>query len=99
MLRTIRREPSAILLAAQLGAVLLYPFMETSDVGRALLSVFGIAILALVLLAVRSTPAATEQARELGARTLLSPREGPAGWRSVVASPAGGEIALWQQKR
>ena len=59
MLRTIRREPSAILLAAQLGAVLLYPFMETSDVGRALFSVFGIAILALVLLAVRSTPAAT----------------------------------------
>jgi hypothetical protein len=39
--------------------VLLYPFMETSDVGRALFSVFGIAILALVLLAVRSTPAAT----------------------------------------
>jgi hypothetical protein len=59
VLRTIRREPSAILLTAQLGAVLLYPFMETSDVGRALFSVFGIAILALVLLAVRSTPAAT----------------------------------------
>jgi hypothetical protein len=59
VLRTIRREPSAILLAAQLAAVLLYPFMETSDVGRALFSVFGIAILALVLLAVRSTSAAT----------------------------------------
>ena len=59
MLRTIRREPSAILLTAQLGAVLLYPFMETSDVGRALFSVFGIAILVLVVLAVRSTPAAT----------------------------------------
>lgn len=59
MLRTIRREPSATLLIAQLGAVLLYPFMETSDVGRALFSVFGIAILVLVVLAVRSTPAAT----------------------------------------
>ena len=58
MLRAIRREPSAILLIAQLGAVLLYPFMESSDVGRALFSVFGIAILALVVLAVRSTPAA-----------------------------------------
>jgi predicted enzyme related to lactoylglutathione lyase len=43
--------------------------------------------------------AATEHARRLGARTLLSPREGPAGWRSVVASPAGGELAFWQQKR
>jgi hypothetical protein len=29
---------------------------------------------------------------------LLAPREGPAGWRSVLATPAGGEIALWQQK-
>ena len=52
-----RRQPSAILLAAQLAAVLLYPFMEGSDVGRALFSVFGIAILGLVVLAVRSTPA------------------------------------------
>jgi Ion channel len=52
-----RREPSAVLLAAQLSAVLLYPFMEGSDAGRALFSVFGIAILGLVVLAVRSTPA------------------------------------------
>lgn len=51
-----RREPSALLLAGQLLGVLLYPFMEGSDVGRALFSVFGIAILGLVVLAVRSTP-------------------------------------------
>jgi predicted enzyme related to lactoylglutathione lyase len=43
--------------------------------------------------------AATDQARRLGAAILLEPREGPAGWRSVVATPAGGEIAFWQQKR
>jgi predicted enzyme related to lactoylglutathione lyase len=43
--------------------------------------------------------AATEAARKLGARVLLSPREGPAGWRSVISDPAGAEIALWQQKR
>jgi hypothetical protein len=54
-----RREPSAVLLAAQLAAVLLYPFMETSDAGRSLFSVFGIAILGLVLLAVRSSPGLT----------------------------------------
>lgn len=42
---------------------------------------------------------ATARATELGAAVLLSPREGPAGWRSVVASAAGGEIALWQPKR
>jgi predicted enzyme related to lactoylglutathione lyase len=42
---------------------------------------------------------ATDRARSLGARVLLSPREGPAGWRSVVATPAGGEMAFWQPKR
>jgi predicted enzyme related to lactoylglutathione lyase len=43
--------------------------------------------------------AATERARGLGASVLLEPREGPAGWRSVVAAPAGGEMAFWQPKR
>jgi predicted enzyme related to lactoylglutathione lyase len=43
--------------------------------------------------------AATERARRLGARILLEPREGPAGWRSVVASSRGGEIAFWQPRR
>ena len=42
--------------------------------------------------------AATDRARRLGASVLLGPREGPAGWRSVVATPAGGEIAFWQPK-
>src|SRR5437763_14883029 len=37
--------------------------------------------------------AATERARRLGAAVPLEPREGPAGWRSVVRSPTGGEIA------
>jgi uncharacterized protein len=40
----------------------------------------------------------TERALALGAAVPLAPREGPAGWRSVIASPAGGEIALWQPK-
>ena len=41
---------------------------------------------------------ATRRARRLGASVLLEPREGPAGWRSVVATRAGGEIAFWQPK-
>jgi predicted enzyme related to lactoylglutathione lyase len=40
----------------------------------------------------------TARAQRLGARVLLAPREGPAGWRSVVATSAGGEIAMWQAK-
>ncbi len=59
MLRFARREPSAVLLFAQLAGVLLYPLMESSDAGRALFSVFGIAILGLVVLAVRSSPGLT----------------------------------------
>jgi hypothetical protein len=59
VLRIARREPSAILLAAQLAAVLLYPFMERGEVGRALFSVFGITILGLVVLAVGRSPAWT----------------------------------------
>lgn len=41
---------------------------------------------------------ATERARALGATLLLPPREGPAGWRSILSVPGAGEIALWQPK-
>jgi predicted enzyme related to lactoylglutathione lyase len=41
---------------------------------------------------------ATERARGLGATVVLEPREGPAGWRGVVAAPAAGELAFWQPK-
>ena len=58
MVKFARREPSAVLLAGQLLGVLLYPFM-TGQVGRSLFSVFGIAILSLVVLAVRSSPGIT----------------------------------------
>ena len=66
MLRIARREPSAILLAVQLLAVLIYPFLEQGSIGRALFSVFGIAILGLVVLAVRKTPGLTWVALLLG---------------------------------
>jgi predicted enzyme related to lactoylglutathione lyase len=40
----------------------------------------------------------SERARGFGAGVLLEPREGRAGWRSVVQVPEGGEIAFWQPK-
>jgi hypothetical protein len=67
VLRIARREPSAVLLAVQLVAVLVYPFLESGSVARALFSVFGIAILGLVVLAVRKTPGLTWVALLLGA--------------------------------
>jgi predicted enzyme related to lactoylglutathione lyase len=52
----------------------------------------------LPYVAVPDVTAATERARALGASVLLAPREGPAGWRSVVGGPSGGELAIWQAK-
>jgi len=66
VLSVARRQPSAFLLAAQLGGVLVYPAMEGSEVGNALFSLFGIAILGLVVLSVRSSPGFTWVAIVLG---------------------------------
>ncbi len=54
MLHIVRREPSAVLLAVQLAALLTYPFLEESGAGRAVFSAIGILVLGLVVLAVRS---------------------------------------------
>ena len=48
---------------------------------------------------VEEIEAITERARRLGASVLRRPREGPAGWSSVLRSSVGGEIALWQPKQ
>ena len=47
---------------------------------------------------VADVAALTGRAEELGLRVLLAPREGPTGWRSVIASPTAGVVALWQPK-
>lgn len=41
---------------------------------------------------------ATKRARSLGGTIVLEPREGPAGWRSVISTEAGAQVALWQPK-
>jgi hypothetical protein len=66
MLQLARRQPSAILFFVQLAGLLIYPFMEGNDVRRALFSVFGIGVLGLVLMAVRSSPAHTSVGIVLG---------------------------------
>jgi predicted enzyme related to lactoylglutathione lyase len=48
--------------------------------------------------AVEDVYAQTARACRLGATVKLSPREGPAGWRSVLADPGGAPLALWQGK-
>ena len=40
---------------------------------------------------------ATDRAVSLGAATVLAPRAGPHGRRSVVRSVDGGDLAFWQE--
>jgi predicted enzyme related to lactoylglutathione lyase len=40
----------------------------------------------------------TDQAAGLGGEVVLAPREGRHGWRSVVSTPDGGELAFWQPR-
>jgi hypothetical protein len=54
-----KRHPSAVLLAAQLLGVVLYPFMGDSPTGRAMLSLFSLLVLVLAVWALRTTPALT----------------------------------------
>jgi hypothetical protein len=56
VLTAARRHPSAILLFAQLGAILVYPFLEDNTAGRAILSALGIGFLALVVVVARNSP-------------------------------------------
>jgi predicted enzyme related to lactoylglutathione lyase len=53
----------------------------------------------LPYVAVDDVAEATRRAEALGASVLLEPREGPAGWRSVVTEESGAELAFWQAKR
>lgn len=55
----IKGHPCGVLLAAQLIAILAYPFASDTPTGRAILSVFGILVLALAVFAVRATPVHT----------------------------------------
>ena len=53
------RHPSALLLAAQLLAIVAYPFLDDSRVGAAVLGVISMIAVGLALWVVRSTPALT----------------------------------------
>ena len=59
MLKFARQTPCAVLLAVQFLGVLLYPFLDTSFQGRQLFALFGLLVLAVVVFALRFTPALT----------------------------------------
>jgi uncharacterized membrane protein len=53
---TSRRHPSAVLLATQIAAMLLYPLVERTGMGRSALAVVGISVLIVTTRLVRHTP-------------------------------------------
>ena len=51
------------------------------------------------LFAVPEVSYSTATARQFGARALLEPRDGLAGWRCVLSTPEAGVVVYWQPKR
>ena len=82
------RQPSGVLLAVQLTAVLVYPFTDQSPVGRAAFSLFALIVLFLAVRAVRATPALLWIAVLLGVPiVVLTVLE--------MLDPLNSEVILW----
>ena len=56
---TLRKQPSAFLLAVQILVILLLPALESSDWGRAVISLLSLSAVVIAVFTVRSTPALT----------------------------------------
>ncbi|GAB3448172.1 ion channel [Phycicoccus ginsengisoli] len=85
---TVKGHPSGVLLAAQLVAVLAYPFFGDNPGGRTAIGVFGVLVMLVALYAVRATPALTWVAVVIGAPVVaLTVAEGFA--------PDNDAVRLW----
>ncbi|WP_110183326.1 potassium channel family protein [Nocardioides solisilvae] len=71
LLRVVRTHPSAGLLAAQLTAVLAYPFFDHTALGRGALGVLNMVVVLAAVVAVRRTPAFGWVAVVLGGPALV----------------------------
>ncbi|MBJ7358071.1 potassium channel family protein [Nocardioides sp.] len=71
VLAAIWRHPSGILLVGQLVVVLLYPFLDTSTAGRAVLGVAQMALVFTAVMAVRRTPALSRAGVLLGGPAMV----------------------------
>jgi hypothetical protein len=69
--RTLARHPSGILLFAQLVVVLLYPFLDESTLGRAVVGVVQMVVVLIAAWAVRATPALSWVAVVLGGPAMV----------------------------
>ncbi|MDN4163033.1 ion channel [Nocardioides abyssi] len=65
------QHPSAVLLGVQLVAVLVYPFLQDSAAGRAVIGVVQIGVVTIAVWAVRRTPALNWSAAFLGLPAIV----------------------------
>ncbi len=64
-------HPSGVLLAVQLLGILVFPFTDSGGTGRTIISLFGLLVLGLAVLAVARTPATRILSWTLGAPVLV----------------------------
>jgi len=69
---SIRRHPSAFLLAAQLASLVLYPLLVGSETGRVLFGAFGVLFVLLAVWVVNRSPAANWIAWTLALPALIA---------------------------
>lgn len=67
----VRDHPSGVLLVVQLSGVLIFPFTDARGAGRTLVSVFGLVVLAIAVMAVNKTPSTRRVAWALGTPVFL----------------------------
>ena len=67
----LRKQPSAFLLLVQILVILLLPFLQTTDYGRAVISLLSLSALITAVFTVRSTPALTWLSVTLAAPAAL----------------------------
>ncbi len=67
----IREHPSGVLLAAQLLGIMVFPFTDTGGAGRTIISLFGLVVLAIAVMAVNRTPSTRIVAWSLGAPVMV----------------------------
>lgn len=84
---TLRKQPSAFLLAVQLLVVLLLPFLEGSSAGRTGITLLSLSALVIAVFTVRSTPALT-----FVSVTLALPASGLLLWSLVGSQPPAAAV-------
>lgn len=69
--QTFRRTPCGTLLAVQLAAIVVYPFLGGSPLGRGFIGLLGLMVLTLAVMAVRMTPALSWISLTLGVPVVV----------------------------